>query len=103
MLYSCLSLWFAVEIAKDINVTGLPGGDVPQQQKNHKHPSRSNLCRFFEAKVTSIISEVETSQEVYNGKLKIFSQNEMCMTTHDIIKCFDSIKNKNSEGFDRIP
>ena len=58
---------------------------------------------FFENKVKTIIQRVEISNDVYNGKQKMFSQNAMFMTTQNIIKCFDSIQNKNSEGFDRIP
>ena len=59
----------------------------------------SNLIKF---KSQKLFLEVEISEDVYNGKRKIFSQNEMFMTTQNIIKCFDSIKNKNSEGFDGI-
>ena len=98
-----LSLWSAVKIAKDINVTGLPG---VMYLNNIKIPNiilAQKFADFFENKVKTIISEVEISNDVYNGKQKMFSQNAMFMTTENIIKCFDSIKNKNSEGFDRIP
>ena len=98
-----LSLWSAVKIAKDINVTGLPG---VMYLNNIKIPNiilAQKFADFFENKVKTIISEVEISNDVYNGKQKMFSQNAMFMTTQNIIKCFDSIKNKNSEGFDRIP
>ena len=47
-----------------------------------------------ELKVLLIISELVISPDVYNGKRIIFSQNEMFMTTDNIIECFDSIKKK---------
>ena len=96
-------LWSAVKIAKDINVAGLPGVMYLNNIKIPNTILAQKFADFFENKVKTIISEVEISEDVYNGKRKIFSQNEMFMNTHNIKKCFDSIKNKNSEGFDRIP
>ena len=98
-----LSLWSAVKIAKDINVAGLPGVMYLNNIKIPNTILAQKFADFFENKVKTIIWEVEISEDVYNGKRKIFSQNEMFMNTHNIKKCFDSIKNKNSEGFDRIP
>ena len=40
---------------------------------------------------------------VYNGKKKIDAGDFMFMPTSEVKKCLESIKIKNTEGYDRIP
>ena len=51
----------------------------------------TKFANYFETKVSKITSEVVVSQEVYNGKRKIHSQNEMFMTPENIRRCFDFV------------
>ena len=39
---------------------------------------------------------------VYNGKYKLFVQNNL-MSQQDVRECMQTLKNKRSEGVDRIP
>ena len=60
------------------------------------------FAKYFETKINNITSTVHIDPEIYNGRRKIFANNQMFMTESNIRKCFKSIKCKNSEGFDRI-
>ena len=40
---------------------------------------------------------------VYNGKRKVNTANKFFMSLEAVKSCMNSLKPKNSEGFDRIP
>ena len=46
---------------------------------------------------------VVDSEGVYNGKCKLIVQNRNFMTRSDVEMCMSDLKNKKSEGYDRIP
>ena len=58
---------------------------------------------FFEQKVRNIVESTNVDPGVYNGERVITAGDEMFMSRHDIIKCMLNIKEKNCEGYDRIP
>ena len=58
---------------------------------------------MFEKKVDDIVSTTAIDNDVYNGTRKITKQNKNFMLTANIRNAIQSLKLKNSEGFDRIP
>ena len=61
------------------------------------------FAEFFESKITQIVVNTEISNNVYNGTKKVDHPNTFFMTDSDTLECFNNIKIKNCEGFDRIP
>ena len=68
-----------------------------------EHELPSSFAKFFANKVNVITNGVAVDPAVYNGKKKLDAGNHMFMTTNDVKKCLESIKLKNTEGYDRIP
>ena len=58
---------------------------------------------MFEKKIADTISSVSIDNNVYNGTRKVNEQNKNFMTPINIKNAISSLKQKNSEGFDRIP
>jgi hypothetical protein len=61
------------------------------------------FAKFFDTKVKNIILSVNIKEEVYNGTKKVNKENKMFMDKDSIRLVMESMKIKNSEGFDRIP
>ena len=97
------SLWDAVNIANDKNVTRLPdklflsGVEVPDSK------IASAFGDYFVNKVNLITSSTLINPNVHNGHQKIFIPCEHGISINDVAECIKSLKIKNSEGFDRIP
>ena len=98
------SLWRAVKIARDVNVSTMPkqmfgegGVRVPENDLP------DSFARFFDKKVKDIITSVSIDEDVYNGKELINANNSMFMDCLSIKNCVLSLKSKNAEGYDRIP
>ena len=97
------SLWTAVKIAKDVNVSHLPETFYENNQEIQRESLPDRFASFFDEKIKSLLQDVRTEENVYNGFRKIEAENKMFMTKKDILECMKSLKCKNSEGFDRIP
>ena len=67
------------------------------------HERSGHFASFFEDKVRAITKSTVVDPYVYNGRRKIVAGDHMFMSTHDFRKCLESIKLKNTEGYDRIP
>ena len=67
------------------------------------HERSGHFASFFEEKVRIITNSTIVDPTVYNGRRKMVAGDLMFMSTHDIRKCIESIKLKNTEGYDRIP
>ena len=61
------------------------------------------FANFFNNKVNSIVNQTQIDPGVYNGHRKVTVKNTHSMTINDTLECLKTIKNKNCEGFDRIP
>ena len=61
------------------------------------------MAEFFSSKITNISNLLPISEDVYNGRRKISTNNKMFMDPDSIKECVMSLKMKNSEGYDRIP
>ena len=97
------SLWSAVNLAKDINIKGLPETMFINKVKVAPIKLADSFGSFFHEKVANIVNETEVDPGVYNGVKKITCQNEFYMSKDIVKECVLSLKIKNSEGFDRIP
>ena len=97
------SLWKAVNIAKDINCTQLPDKLYQNGIEIPTSILADTFAEFFDKKVKLLIEETTTNRNVYNGKLKVNSNEKIFMNLSEVIECIKSIKIKNSEGYDRIP
>ena len=98
------SLWNAVKIARDVNVSNLPnilyknGVEIPAGNV------ADSFAGFFDKKIRDIVDEVSIDINVYNGKRKINECGSKNFMDPDSVKeCILSLKIKNAEGFDRIP
>jgi hypothetical protein len=96
------SLWAAVKIAKNKGTDVIPQLLYKNQQKIKHKNSQDEFARFFVNKVRLITDSFKIYEEVYNRKRKILAENEMFMDQGSIRKVMQSIKIKNSEGYDRI-
>ena len=97
------TLWDAVNIANDKNVTRLPdklflsGLEVPESK------IATAFGDYFVHKVNTITTSTSINPNVHNGHQKIFIPHEHSIEMNDVAECIKSLKIKNSEGFDRIP
>lgn len=97
------SLWKAVKIAKDVNVASLPKILFEDRVAIPTASIPDRFASYFDEKIKTLLSSVKIENDVYNGKKKMDAENKMFMTTKDVEECLKMLKNKNSEGFDRIP
>ena len=97
------SIWKAVKIARDLNVTTLPckmtnnGEDIEEEKLADK------FAEYFDAKIRNLSEQATIDPSIYNGRKKINGVNKMFMDEDSVRECIATIKLKNTEGFDRIP
>ena len=65
--------------------------------------SAGSFGSYFSQKIATNVAmtNVDTNG-VYNGKCKLIVQNRNFMERSDVEECMKELKNKKSEGFDRI-
>jgi hypothetical protein len=97
------SLWDAVKIAKDINITSLPDEMFHSNIKIDQNLLPDTFADCFESKVRKIVNEQTISASVYNGRKKIDVIDCNFMRRFEITKAIKTLKAKNCEGHDRIP
>ena len=97
------SLWDAVKIASDVNVTCLPDTLYQNGIELPKDKIADAFGDFFVHKVKTIINSTITNPLVHNGHQKIQTHTEFPLNESDIMECVKSLKIKNCEGYDRIP
>ena len=97
------SLWKAVKIAKDVNITGLPHTMYKNNVPIDTNFLQDSVASYFNEKFFGRASGVNVDNQVYNGSKKFDSTNKMFMDEGSIKECMLSLKIKNTEGFDSIP
>ena len=97
------SLWEAVRISKDLNPTLMPDEMFLNQTKIPIKSLPTAFGDYFSDKVSSITSNLQINNNIYNGSNKITAENTHFMSSTDISNVMSSIRVKNCEGFDRIP
>ena len=97
------SLWHAVNIAKDANIPLLPTAMTLNNELIDLKDLPDTFAQFFQNKVSSIVNAQSIDQNVYNGITKLVTAEHDFMTESDVLKAVISLKNKTSEGHDRIP
>ena len=97
------SLWKAVRTAKDVNLSLLPTGMFEANVEIKEENLVDCFANHFEGKVQNLLEEVKVEPNVYNGKRKVNAANKFYMSLEAVKSCMNSLKPKNSEGFDRIP
>ena len=97
------SIWKAVKVAKDVNTTTLP---TTMFEKNVEIPENllpDRFAGFFDIKIKNLLEEVEVDDSVYNGRKQIATRDKFFMDLETVREIMGNLKNKNSEGYDRIP
>ena len=61
------------------------------------------FARYFDNKIKDVLSDIAIDPNVYNGSKKVQSDTSFFMTPTLVRECMDSLKIKNTEGYDRIP
>ena len=97
------SLWNAVKIAKDINVSPIPQTMFKDGQKIDTAELPDAFLNYFKSKVDQITQESNIDPNVYNGRQKINACNFNFMNQINVMEAIQSIKFKNTEGYDPIP
>ena len=97
------SLWKAVKIAKDLNIESLPKTLFEEGAEIHTDQVAERFANFFDTKIKNIINSTEVDDGVYNGSNKAKSEVKFFMDPLSVKECMQSLKVKNTEGYDRIP
>ena len=97
------SLWDAVKIAKNVNITQLPEKMFKNNVQIKTEDLSNEFAEFFKSKVQNIVNEQSIKNEVFNGTQKLTPVNCDFMLESDVEIAISSLKNKNCEGHDRIP
>jgi hypothetical protein len=97
------SLWQAVKIARDVHTSNYPNEMFASNVQVPKSELSNTFAKFFDNKIKDVMSTVSYDEQVYNGKRLVNSEDKMFMDTCSIRDCIQTLKPKNSEGFDRIP
>ena len=97
------SLWKAVKIAKDLNVESLPKTLFEEGAEIQTDQVAERFANFFDTKIKNIINSTGVDDEVYNGSTKAKSEAKFFMDPLSVKECMQSLKVKNTEGYDRIP
>ena len=97
------SLWKAVKIARDVNVTTIPNSLYLEGILVPNSEAPETFASFFNNKIKKVLEEVKIEEDVYNGKKMVHATDKMFMDEKSIKECMLTLKPKNSEGFDRIP
>ena len=71
--------------------------------KIDKDELAEKFASFFDAKIKVLQETVAIKDDVYNGTQKITEENKMFMDIFSIREVLQTLKIKNTEGFDRIP
>ena len=61
------------------------------------------FAKHFKTKVSNLTTENNIQQNVYNGRQKINAGNFNFMNQINVMEAIQSIKFKNTEGYDPIP
>ncbi len=92
-----------MKIARDVDTNVLPRtlyeGGVEIEKK--LWPDR--FADHFDKKIKTILGEINVEDQVYNGRKIVNAVNKNFMDYCSVRECIKSLKNKNSEGYDRIP
>lgn len=97
------SLWNAVRLAKDTNTTTLPNILFRNNQELCEELIPDEFAQFFDQKIRGLANEVTIDVNVYNGQKKVTSVSKMFMDELSVKECILSLKDKKTEGMDRIP
>ena len=97
------SLWDAVKVASDVNVSGLPETMYQDGVELERERVASAFGDLFFNKVKNITESTLINPLVHNGHQKINIVDNDIIPITDIIECVKSLKIKNCEGYDRIP
>ena len=92
-----------MRFAKDLNQSNMPKTIYENDTIIPKLSWPDRFAAFFNNKVERIVSEVKTDVNVYNGARKVNVLNKNFMDRNSVRECIQSLKIKNSEGWDRIP
>ena len=97
------SLWAAVNSAKNINNVQLPPTMFHNGIEINKSELSEQFANYFDKKIRNVKDQATIDDSVYNGTRKAWVENEFFMGESQVLECVKSLKNKNSEGYDRIP
>ena len=101
---SKVNLWKAVKVAKNLNSDSIPTNLTLGGVHVTECRVAESFGNYFSQKInTNVGMTVVDSDGVYNGKCKLIVQNRNFMQKSDVELCMADLKNKNSEGYDRIP
>ena len=89
--------------AKDANLDSLPKDLTLNQVPVKSDELQVVFAEFFSNKVKKIVSECKIASGIYNGKPKLYCNNQNFMTPDNVSNAIRSLELKNCEGFDRIP
>jgi hypothetical protein len=97
------SLWDAFKIANNKSSNVLPKVLLKDNCEIPNNEVPDEFAKFFDTKVKNIVLSVNINEGVYNGTRKVNTENKMFMNMDSIRSVMESMKIKNSEGYDRIP
>ena len=97
------SLWQAVKIAKNLQISNLPKEMYCNDLLIPKLEMPDVFADYFVKKIENIVNETIIDNNVYNGKKKLNVENTDFMQLNDVLNAVKSLKVKNCEGHDRIP
>ena len=97
------SLWKAVKIAKDTNTNVLPKTLFRNGLEIEEATISDEYASFFDQKIRGLVNQVVIDDHVFNGSQKVVSHTKMFMDLTSVKECLLSLKNKKTEGMDRIP
>ena len=97
------SLWNAVKVAKNTNVSKLPPIMSLNGQTIPENELPDAFAEYFKNKIEKIMTETKVDENVYNGKRKLNCLDENFMTRNEVLAAVKTLSIKNCEGHDRIP
>jgi hypothetical protein len=101
---SKVNLWKAVKVAKNLNLDSIPSNLTLSGVPIAEGTAAESFGKYFSSKIAANVAKARVGEiGVYNGKCKLLVQNRNFMMGHDVRTCMADLKNKRSEGFDRIP
>ena len=83
------SLWDAVRIAKDMNISNLPDIFTLNEIEIAKTKAPEAFAQFFHDKVEKIVRETLIDDGIHNGFKKVNSENKFFMTSADLSSLFE--------------
>ena len=89
------SLWHAVKIAKNTNVSSIPISVYLNGQLISEQEIPDAFALFFYEKIKNIVTLTEIDQTVYNGTNKLHAANENFMSEMELIAAINSLAFKN--------